>query len=350
MGTEMKYFATAILFTFSVSLAPVGTAFDIPFTCPSVDKTPTCQLPGELVEHQYKRPTVLLVPVDSKLGNDNKFADLVLSSSLKTLVGQAGAELIDRKLAEELRDEFARCEAKGNICLRLKDAEFVLKAELHPSTTAANYIAKRETTDKEGNTTVHPAQCIYTAKAKGQVTVYELANGMKPLSIVAISGDKSSYEQTDSTSCSFSHDRLQSMVTSAVEEAVELSRGSISSHFAPTGYVTEYRCVEKKPKCNYIGMSVGENEGARKKQTVSFYKLPEKHKKNSKPIITADQESMVTGKVVSVEQMGKGKSWVKIKDRNALEKISLGDIGKFKNPNPCEGKYALLNAACKAIK
>ena len=151
-------------------------------------------------------------------------------SQLSSTINGAGAELVDRDLAQDLEEEIDAAQAKGSGSYGgAPVADYAVRSRLTDASFGSNF--DEAYTDEDGNT--YPATCTYTASAEVAVDVFTVPELNLVKSLIG-SDTESTTEDTRSSSCRGTGD---GMLRSAGKNAIIDIKGPLSNFFAPIGYV-----------------------------------------------------------------------------------------------------------------
>ncbi|MCE2681040.1 MAG: hypothetical protein LW629_11515 [Burkholderiales bacterium] len=261
-----------LLHACSTTVTDVGAYREVPMADAEVMPTPEQVRAG--------RTKVVVLDVDDQSVR-GRFPDagLLKARKLEEVLSEGGTEVVDRSLASRLRQELSLAEVQ---CTYIK------------------------------------ATCAYSGNASGGIRVYELPS----LRQVANFNLKGSTYSSEGGYCRNDFNTLGAVMRGAVEDAVYDNRVELKNLFAPKGYVSEKRILDRRVIFKVmLGRSSGVNPGDR----VTFFTLRKKENRLTKKL-EYEEQTLTTG-VVS-DKVADELAWVLPDDLPKAEQIRLGDYAR----------------------
>lgn len=154
--------------------------------------------------------------------------------TLDGYINDAGAELVDRNLASQLKDEVIRAEMGGAGAYKgAPVADYAVRTTVTQASFGAEFKEASRWTDDDGDVHVDPASCNYSSNVALTIDVYTVPELNRVKSFRG-EGSGSASEDARSANCSGGGAGL---VRSAAEDAVYDVQEEIKDFFAPTGFV-----------------------------------------------------------------------------------------------------------------
>ncbi|SOB77109.1 hypothetical protein SAMN04488490_2873 [Marinobacter sp. LV10R510-11A] len=159
-------------------------------------------------------------------------------------LNDAGAELVDRTLAAELKDEVLRAEMGGAGAYKgAPVADYAIKTTVTQASFGTSFTEASSWTDDDGKRRTTPPKCSYSGKVSISVNVYTVPELTRVKSFRG-QGSESSSEETRNSNCPANGGNL---VRAAAKDSVYEVQEELKAFFSPTGYVLEgYKTSEGK--------------------------------------------------------------------------------------------------------
>jgi hypothetical protein len=146
----------------------------------------------------------------------------------------AGAELVDRTLAAELKEEVLRAEMGGAGAYKgAPIADYAVKTTVTRASFGSSFTEAKSWVDDDGDRHVTPPKCNYSGKVEVSVDVYAVPELNRVKSFRG-KGTESASEETRNTRCDASGSNL---VQAAAQDSVYEIQEELKEFFSPTGYV-----------------------------------------------------------------------------------------------------------------
>ncbi len=303
-----------LLHACSTTVTDVGAYREVPMADAEVMPTPEQVRAG--------RTKVVVLDVDDQSVR-GRFPDagLLKARKLEEVLSEGGTEVVDRSLASRLRQELSLAEVRGesqNVYTGPDVAHFAIRGFLTDVGASSRYTSPSEVCDKKGKCTYIKATCAYSGNASGGIRVYELPS----LRQVANFNLKGSTYSSEGGYCRNDFNTLGAVMRGAVEDAVYDNRVELKNLFAPKGYVSEKRILDRRVIFKVmLGRSSGVNPGDR----VTFFTLRKKENRLTKKL-EYEEQTLTTG-VVS-DKVADELAWVLPDDLPKAEQIRLGDYAR----------------------
>lgn len=298
---------------------------------PPIDPTTTPRLSAPVAKfpgRSSKDRKVVLVNFSNGGSADAEASNAAtaLEQEVKSLISGAGAEVIDRSLVRGLKDEIMQLENHGLSSYTTSLATDAISGEISGIEVTANFSPAHVYT-ANGKSYRVAASCSYKISARVLIQLYNL----QPLSrteAINAEGQASGKLNTTARTCPIPAGTRAAWVRAAIGDSIrgkQLSaKKELQNAFASSGLVQQVRMESSGSEPGLVRISLSAGEGARVGSIVNFYS------KQEELVFIDDEEvrqlgmSIVASGVV-VETTDTVNSWVKVKDRLSVKKISLGD-------------------------
>lgn len=159
-------------------------------------------------------------------------------------LNDAGAELVDRTLASELKDEVLRAEMGGAGAYKgAPVADYAIKTTVTQASFGSSFTEASSWVDDDGDRHTSPPKCNYSGKVNVSVDVYTVPELTRIKSFRG-QGSESASEETRNPRCPANGGNL---VRAAAKDSVYDVQEDLKAFFSPTGYVLEgYETSEGK--------------------------------------------------------------------------------------------------------
>jgi len=278
------------------------------------------------------KPRVVVLDINDHAVNIAKSAKLgtVIRNKIESLVSDAGAETVDRKLALKLQEEIQLAEVKGNHNYKGPEiADFSVTGKIITTEFTQTYSAASSWVDDKGKRHVTPAKCTYKVSIEATLKVHAMPslNLVDTISITDsesrtqdLSGHSYRHYYTNHSCPKYTPAQLSSLIGAAGSDAVIESKVQLKSNFSPRGYITEYRVAKDK---NIFKITMGKLAGVKEGMKVDIIQMF--HDENALTGETNLEERKLTeGEVSNI--VGQKYAWVVIDDADIAPRIRLGDI------------------------
>lgn len=243
-----------------------------------------------------------------------------LNDALDNILQKAGLELIDRTMADKVKDELIAYENTGQYSEASIDVADIaiwtnIASASFSHSFSEGYEGKNIFTGKK--MWVDPS-CTFKAKIKGTAKSFKLPN-LKLNTQVALDGVATISRDTRGSSCRLPTVEIYGLINEAAATAVRNYRTTIQNAFAPKAYVLEYRIVNNK---HYVQISLGTNRQLSHGDEIKFVRQVEKtHALTQETSI--NEFTIGEGEVTDIIQHKS--SWVEVKQAVA-QQLNIGDI------------------------
>lgn len=159
-------------------------------------------------------------------------------------LNDAGAEMVDRALASELKDEVERAEMGGAGAYKgAPIADYAIKTTVAQASFGSSFSEASSWVDDDGKRHTTPPKCSYAGKVDISIDVYTVPELTRVKSFRS-QGSASSSEETRNSNCPANGGNL---VRAAAKDSVYEVQEELKAFFSPTGYVLEgYETSEGK--------------------------------------------------------------------------------------------------------
>jgi PBP1b-binding outer membrane lipoprotein LpoB len=258
----------------------------------------------------------------------------VLRNELESQIVKSGTNLVDRKIANKLKNELRLAEQSGRYNTKgVSIADFAVLTEITASDLKTSFSKARTYKNDDGETVKVAAKCSYEVDVSAIAKVVTLPD-MQLIKRIELKGDQSMSSETNNSNCPVSDARYSGLASEAAAEAVQHDK-ELKLLLALSAPVQELRQCDAG---TMVRIAIGSNNNIQPGTEIAF----------SKAIQNMDGEietfSVGEGTVVDVPLHGiKAKySWVEITEELAL-KINKGDEAKIV-PEVCP----ILDIQCQA--
>jgi len=302
---------------------------------PKVAETRVVNLPDAQVmptPEQVKDPGYRIVVSPVRYASDvpEELAEKVYGG-MESLLLQAGNKVIDRSLANELRQELEVAESEGRFNTSgVVSADVAVLATVESANLTYSFTERRVKND-DGERKVYPAHCDFAANSKIDVKAYFLPE-MTPVGTWKFEGRDTSKSETNDDDCPISNAGARGLLTAATQDAVEGHMHELLTPLAPNFYVLERRDGDSG---TLFRTNLGSSKGAKAGATVKLFKLEE---------IAATEYSAAR---VNRVQLGEGEivegvrgdmSYVYVSDKDVAQQIRRGHVVQLKHSKCGVGK------------
>lgn len=266
-----------------------------------------------------RRTRVVVFPTAESATARGVGLHLVAASTLESLLGKGGVEVVDRTLAAKLDEEIKLVEVRGSGTYGGPDvADFALKVVMGHAGWSNRFIEASEFKDKKGQVVRTPASHTHEASSKMTVRIYEIPS----LRLVQEVGVDGSFKSDGNKTAASAND-AGALMRAATERGLVARRAEVLNEFAAKGYVTERRT---KGDDSIFRVMLGKASGAKAGDEVKIFSL----KRNENPItkqVTFDEVMVANGRFTEV--VGDSESWVRVSDAKQAGGVRLGDVAKM---------------------
>ena len=274
----------------------------------------------EQIDGKPRRVVVYDTTLSADLAKQAKLSAAITSGIEDTIRG-AGAEIVNRKLAKKLGKELKLAEAKGVSTYKGQNvADFAVIPAVTTATFSKSFSESYTYENKKKETVRVPAKCTYTANISGHLDVYEMP-ALLSVARVNLAETEHQTVETRNSSCPFSKNEINGLLTEAAIDAVKDQKNAIKNRFPPTGYVIELRA--SPDGMLVLKTTLGKKKGAVEKLKANFVtKRLDKNDLTGKSDITIS----TIGQGVISNLIQDDYSWIVIdQGKTDVSKISLGD-------------------------
>lgn len=273
------------------------------------------------LQGQGKSVVVLPVKIDTN-ANFESGAVRQVSSELETGLINAGAEIVDRSLAQKLGDEISAYEATGQFSgAGIDVADVAILPAIHNVAISKSFNPASSWVDDDGKRHISAASCNYEATVTGTVKFFELPD-LSETQALNLKGTASSSLAMNNSSCPISQDIAYSLASQASGNGVFNILPEIQQNFSQSGYVLEYR---KRDSLHLVNISLGTNHKLREGQKIVFAtktsRVNRVTNKQSVSTFTYDFQGVVSD-IIEADN-----AWV-IVDEEAEMELKMGDVAK----------------------
>jgi len=238
-----------------------------------------------------------------------------ITGELENYINDAGADLVDRSVAQKLKKEIRAAEMQGSTGYDGPPVgDFAVRGKVSQASFGSEFTEQRTYTNDDGETVTVPPKCTYTANVVANLDIYKLPSLDKAESF-QMEGTVDTTEETRSSNCNASG---QGLLREAAAEAVQVKRDTLQNFFAPKGYVVERRSLEDD---NVFRVTLGEDLGAKEGKEVRIFKVVKDKNDLTGKTIT-EKRKVAEGLITN--QVNKGTSWIRVSDPEKAKKVRMG--------------------------
>lgn len=268
---------------------------------------------------QSTRTRVILLEMDDQAVRSRMSdAGALKLRKLQEVLAEGGVEIVDRGLANRLREEITLAEVRGDSQKPYSGPEvanFAIRGFMSDIGATSRYTPPSEYCDKNGKCRQTPPSCTFSGSASGGLRIYELPS-LKLVNTLNLRGNAST---STSGYCYNDPSVLAGVARAAVEDAVYDSRFDLKNFFASKGYVAEKRIKEGRV---IFKIMLGRSQGIKTEDRVVFYTLRKKENRLTRQV--EFEEVMLTpGEVIG--EVGDNFAWVQAGESSKQDQIRLGD-------------------------
>ncbi|GIC77402.1 hypothetical protein [Moritella sp. F3] len=243
----------------------------------------------------------------------------VLRNELESQIIKSGTNVVDRKIANKLKNELKLAEQSGRYNTKgVPIADYAILTEITASDLKTSFSKSRTYKNDDGETVKVAAKCSYEVDVSAIAKIVSLPD-MQLIKRIELKGDESSSSETNNSRCPVSNAHYSGLASAAASEAVQHDK-ELKSLLALSAPVMELRQCDAG---TMVKIAIGSNKNIQPGTDIAF----------SKAIQNSDGEietfSIGDGTIVNIPQHGiKPKySWVEITEELALQ-INTGDRAK----------------------
>lgn len=233
-----------------------------------------------------------------------------------TLTEAKTAELVDRQIAERLKEEIKLAEMNnsgaydGPII-----ADYAIAGSLTNAAFTHKFIEATSWVDKKGRLHQTPPSFRYTAEVDGILKVYEIPS-MKVVRTIKFSDNKGRSEETRSASRYVERD--DDLVRGAARDAISSIKAELKNQFAPQAYIIDKRVKDAKA---VFKINLGLEQGAKPGDKCEIFTIRESVNQLTGEVETEKQK--VCDAVIT-DQLSSNSSWIVASVKESSQ-VKLGD-------------------------
>ena len=236
----MKNVILALGISGAVLLSGCATNIKHPSAYAKQNLGPTEIMPtkGELTRDRVK--VVIFDAEDSniELAKNAKIGHSV-ASSLEKHIAITGAEIVDRNIAQQLKQEIQLAEMKGKSDYQGPNvADYAVTGTISTASVGSKFSEATQWQDKEGKWYTNPAKCTYSANVAANLRIYKLP-ALSFSKAIDIDDSVSTSQETRRSNCPFPSSAQKGLLQKAASEAVNDARTEFQNHFAKLMQIIE---------------------------------------------------------------------------------------------------------------
>jgi len=262
-----------------------------------------------------RRTRVVVMPTDDSPSARGAGLAAVASSTLETILGTGGVEVIDRKLADKLEQELKLAEVRGSGSYGGPDvADYAIRVVMGTAGWNSTFVAATQYKNPlTGKIDQIPASYTHSASSSMSLKVYQLPS----LKLVEQMDATGKLNLTNQQRAAFPTDAV-GLMRGATDAGIKGKKNEVLNEFAPKGYITEKRVKGKEA---IFRVQLGKNTGAKKGDKVEIWTL-------QKVGSSLDEVSLGTGVMTNI--IGNDGSWILVDDEKVAARVRKYDYVKVK--------------------
>lgn len=262
-----------------------------------------------------RRTRVVVMPTDDSPSARGAGLAAVASSTLETILGTGGVEVIDRKLADKLEQELKLAEVRGSGSYGGPDvADYAIRVVMGTAGWNSTFVAATQYKNPlTGKIDQIPASYTHSATSSMSLKVYQLPS----LKLVEQMDATGKLNLTNQQRAAFPSDAI-GLMRGATDAGIKGKKNEVLNEFAPKGYITEKRVKGKEA---IFRVQLGKNTGAKKGDKVEIWTL-------QKVGSSLDEVSLGTGVMTNI--IGNDGSWILVDDEKVAARVRKYDYVKVK--------------------
>lgn len=268
---------------------------------------------------------IIISPVEYRDDFEAIFAKEVYDD-LSQRVMKSGNIVVDRSLAQKLREELLAAEKSGQFRTSGPAiADVALMAKIVNLNFGKSFTEASYWVDNKGYSHKSEAYCKFSSDAKLHIRAY-LIPSMKLVNTYEYEGSSSAKSETRNSNCPVNEAGMQGMMSAAIADAVKSGSGATLNDLAPESYVIERRDDVNDPSLSIFRVTIGKKHGAMEGATVNFFRKEEK----VTPITNEKRiENVLIGSGELTSDIDNQGSYVLVEDEQLIDAIKIGDIAKL---------------------
>lgn len=276
-----------------------------------------------------ERIRVIVLKVEDSIPIARQFnLGQTMTAGLESVVGDGGAEVVDRSLAEKLEKEVQLIESTGKAEYSGPEvANYVIKAQISAASGDGSWMPKTKTPKIGPIPSMDiPAHTSVVGKITGNLKIYELPN-MRQVATVDLKGTSSTKLGVGQNGIVPRYEidqALKGLMAPSAEDAIKSARTEIQNVFAQKGYVTEKRVKGKEVIFKVL---LGKKLGVKPNDKLNFINLRESVDSMTQ---SKHMEELVVGEGTVSDQITEEYSWVVASDEKTANSIKRGQFAKVK--------------------
>ena len=237
------------------------------------------------------------------------------SSTLETILGSGGVEVIDRKLADKLEQELKLAEVRGSGSYGGPDvADYAIRVVMGTAGWNSTFVAASQYKNPlTGKIDTIPASYTHSASSSMSLKIYQLP-ALKLVEQMDASGKLNLTNQQMAAGPA----NAIGLMRGATDAGIKGKKNEVLNEFAPKGYITEKRVKGKEA---IFRVQLGKNTGAKKGDKVEIWTL-------QKVGASLDEVSLGTGVMTNIT--GNDGSWILVDDEKVAGRVRKYDYVKVK--------------------
>ncbi len=278
------------------------------------------ELPSkEMLEGKKPRAVVFKAEEKADLARKMSIGES-LTGTIESYLAQ-GTEIIDRSLAQKLKEEIMLGELNGRSSGGPSLADFAVLSEITMSKWNKKFNEGRTYRDSDGNFVRIAPSCSYSANVAGNIKIYALPS-MSVVETIKFTGTERSKEDSRHSHCPITDSQIGGLLAEAAVNAVDTKRTQIQNVFAPMGYITERRTGEDG---DIFRVSLGSSRGVAPGDKVSITRKVRVHTQ----LGGETTEIVRLGEASIADPVENTYSWVFVDDEELANKLKIGDSVKL---------------------
>lgn len=241
----------------------------------------------------------------------------VATAGLEAALGAGGVEVVERRLADRLDAELKLAEMSGAGSYGGPDvADYAIRVVMGNARVDAKY-EQASQTKIAGRTINRAAGFTSVATSAMTVRIYQVPS-LRVVQSIPVEGRHIVMEQPSAG------DPVP-LLRTATDRGIGDRKADVLNAFAPKGYITERRVLEKK---SIFRVQLGRQTGAKSGDTIEIWTLQK---------VGSAYDEVQLGKGVMSDIVGAEGSWILVDDERVAARVRNGDFVKVRHSRSATG-------------
>lgn len=327
-----------------IAIALTGCGGYLPVKDTQYVSIPVAELAPTQDMLQSSGAKIILSPIEYSDKNDRVFVDSVYDDLSQRLL-KSGNVLVDRKLANKLKNELLAAEQSGRFQTSGPAvADIAMMTKIVSLSYSSTYHKRKKKKDSKGNTYYRDAYCSFRSKAKLNVRAYKIPS-MELVNTYEYEGSYKKSIDMRNSRCSISGHTTYNILNAALAKAIKSDSHRTLNDIAPESYVLErYDDKSNLGEKVLYRTTIGTRQGAVEGAEVNIY-----HKvKRKNPLTkTTRIENILIGEGEITSEIDETGSYVYVDDEALISSIKIGDVVKLNRGKCGFDEYQVFGVCIK---